>query len=186
MVRAGAHTGAAGWLRKRGSTRQELISQIYIELCTVLCAGTGRGTRPLSAWAWKFTGQGRPAKGKLTETTAKMVVSADERPVGSDSQSFIYMSWTTIKCQNIDRKTNPPKISPHVYHGRCWFFLLPVESWKSIEANMPVLTEVYQVMNTKKDFQKKRSFLGLKCFQISSFDILRYIHRFPTYPQISI
>lgn len=38
-------------------------------------------------------------------------------------------------------------------------------------SNVRVLTELYQVMNTKKTSEKRESsFLGLKCFQISSFD----------------
>lgn len=61
------------------------------------------------------------------------------------------------KGQNRNRKTSPPKISPCVYHGRYWF-LLPVESWKSIEANMPVLTELYQVRNIKTIFKKRGLF----------------------------
>lgn len=38
-------------------------------------------------------------------------------------------------------------------------------------SNVRVLTELYQVMNTKKTSEKRESsFSGLKCFQISSFD----------------
>ena len=95
----------------------------------------GAGSRTQSVLLGLRFHQAGEASKRETEMTAEMAVSVAESPGGSDSYNFSHMSRIITQSQNINRKTNPPKISPPLCIWEMLiFFLLPVESWKSIEA----------------------------------------------------
>lgn len=47
---------------------------------------------------------GRPGKGRLTDTPAKMALSVDEHLVGSHSENVIYTSWNNNKMPKYKQK----------------------------------------------------------------------------------
>lgn len=136
-----------------GSTRRLLassISQICVKLHTALCAVMGTRSQPPSSLGPRINWLGRLGNGGPTDTAAKMVLGVDQCLVGSHSENFIYTSWNNNK---IPKCKQEKPILPK-YHFMCIMgdtdLCCPFESWKSIEANMPVLSERYQVMKRKK------------------------------------
>lgn len=127
------------------------------------CAGTGSETQPLVLMGLRthgWRGAGVAAKGKLTEPTAETAVSAS---TGRASSRLWFLGLCLRELNNktskYKQKNQSSQTSPLVYHGRGWFLLPVIESWKSREANMPVLTEY------KKDFQtREKVFLRTEMF----------------------
>lgn len=113
-----------------------------------ICAVMGSGTQSLFSWAWELTGQGRPAKGKVRQVQKWRSVWLSGRNQFWFSELYLH-ELNKIKQSKYKQKN---QFSQNITWCVSWemLILLPVESWKSIEANMRVLTELYQAMNTKK------------------------------------
>lgn len=80
------------------------------------CDGECNTVPVLSGLRINWLGESRERR--PMEPPAKIVLSMDERLVGSHSENFIYTNWNNNKMPKYKQKTNSPKISLHVYHGR--------------------------------------------------------------------